>query len=735
MAKRSKMSDVELSALLDGQIADAVAYDESELAEHREQALEYIEGEMRDTPAEEGKSSVVSYDVRDTMAWILPGIMRVFLASDRVAIYEPEKPNDEPFAAQATDLVNYIFLKECSGYKVLFETLYDGLALGNGILKHWWDDTPEHKVERFSNLSDDAFTALVAPDDVEVLEHSERPAVAVMPEEAAMLSPDAPAPTTHDVKIKRLASKGRIVVEALPPEDFLIERAATALDEKVRFVAHISTPTRSDLIKQGYERDIVEALPTHYVETEEDADDARDHLNQRTGTDDADKSVEKVKIYECYVLVDTDGDGIAERRMVVMGDKGGRRGERKILKNEEWGDDLPFTDLVPDPVAHRWRGRSLFDKLHDIQRIKTVLSRQTLDNLYRVNNPQRVALEGAVENMDALVNNEIGEVIRVNRPDAIQDLTVPFVAEKTFGALAYFDEVIAKRTGVSASSMGLDPETLQNQTAQAVAQQQSSSQSMVELYARNIAEVGLRRLFRCLLRLLVKHQDKTRAIRLRDEWVEMDPQAWNADMDATVNVGLGAGSRDRDMAMLRFVMEIQEKIFMAMGPSNPLVGLSEIRNAFAKAIEAAGMRAPEQFVREFGKDEEQQMMQAKAQQPPPPDPKMLEMQAKQQLEQQKAQADVQMQQQRGQVDVQLAMQKQEADAALAMRKLDMEFQGRQQQMQAEAQLRREQMVAEIQLKREQMQAEIAMKRELGVYSTDAQTAATVSKTEMGGNVG
>ena len=723
--ERKRMTDVELSALLSGQIADAVAYDESELAENRERALEYIEGEMSDTPAEEGKSSVVSYDVRDTLSWILPGIMRVFLASDRVVVYEPVRPGDEAFSDQATDLINHVFLKECDGYKVLYEAIYDGLALGNGVVKHYWDATPTTKVSEHSGLSDDVFTDLASDPDVEVLEHTQTETVGLDGMPAAL----------HEVKIRRTMSKGRIVAEALPPEDFLIERSATVLDETVRFCAHEDTPTRSDLIKAGFDRKTVDELPTWYEETEEGASDARDRLNQRTGTDDHDKSVERVRIHECYVLVDYDGDGIAERRLVVMGDKGGPKGERKILKNEEWNDDLPFTDLVPDPVAHRWRGRSLFDKLHDVQRIKTVLSRQTLDNLYRVNNPQRLALKDAVHNMDALINNEIGETIIVDRLDAVTDLAVPFVAEKTFGALAYFDEVIAKRTGVSASSMGLDPETLQNQTAQAVASQQSASQSMVELYARNIAETGLRRLFRCLLRLLVKHQDRAKAIRLRDTWVEMDPRSWNADMDATVNVGLGAGSRDRDMAMLRFVLEIQERIMATLGPGNPLVGLAEVRNSFAKAIEAAGMRAHEQFVKEFGREEEEQMLQMQAQQPPPPDPKMLEAQAKTQLEQQKAQADVQMQQAKAGADVDLAMRKAEADAALAMRKLEAEFALKREQMVAEAQMRREQMAAEMQLRREQMQAELQIKRELGMYSTDSMTAATVSKTQMGGEVG
>ena len=174
MAKSKRMTTSELSSLCDGQISDAVSYEESELSPIRDKALEYREGEMKDLPAEEGKSSVVSYDVNDTIAWVKPGLMRIFLSSDRVVEYEPVGPGDEQYAEQATDYINYLFLKVCKGYKLLLTAFDDGLGLGNGIIKHWWDKSPDYEVETFSGLSDDAFTLLVSEDDVEVIEHTQR---------------------------------------------------------------------------------------------------------------------------------------------------------------------------------------------------------------------------------------------------------------------------------------------------------------------------------------------------------------------------------------------------------------------------------------------------------------------------------------------------------------------------------------------------------------------------------
>jgi hypothetical protein len=176
MAKTTGMSDADLAALLDGQINDAIAYDASDLWHSREKALDYFEGRMPDLPSQAGRSSVVSRDVADVHGLVMPGLLRVFLATDTVAIFEPRQQRDEKFAKQATDYVNYLTLRECDGYRQLRAAISDALLLGNGVLKHWWDPTKEYTTEDFTGLSDDAYTQLVADDEVEeVLEHSEYP--------------------------------------------------------------------------------------------------------------------------------------------------------------------------------------------------------------------------------------------------------------------------------------------------------------------------------------------------------------------------------------------------------------------------------------------------------------------------------------------------------------------------------------------------------------------------------
>src|SRR5215207_5965192 len=176
MAKKKGVSKTELTALLDGQIADARDYDSGDLSAKRIKALEYEEGTMVDVPALKGRSSVVSRDVADTIGLIEPGIIRVMLGADEIVRYEPKRPEHEDIAKQETDYVNHIVMMECDGYRQLKFAIRDGLRHGNGIIKHFWDPTPKYSVERFTGLDDTAYNQLVADEEVEeVLEHTEYP--------------------------------------------------------------------------------------------------------------------------------------------------------------------------------------------------------------------------------------------------------------------------------------------------------------------------------------------------------------------------------------------------------------------------------------------------------------------------------------------------------------------------------------------------------------------------------
>lgn len=688
-----KLTEDEIGGLAQAEIAAAIEYDRSDFLKDRVRAIEYYRGEMRDLPAEEGRSTVTTHDVQDTIGWMLPGLMRVFFSADQLGRYEPQKPNDEPAARQATDYVNYVIMRECDGYQVFWDVFHDALLHANGIVKHWWDTTPKVETHIVTGLTDDQLAMLLQEDDVEVIEHS-------VDESYPEMGP------LHALKFNHTYKGGCLKIAACPPEEFLIDRRATCIED-ARFVGHRKLMKRSDLIEMGFKRDDVEKLPTFGSLSYDRVELARrEQVGAFVSPPGTDKSTEEVEVIECYLMADQDGDGVAERLRVWMG--GG--GSTKVLDWEVWESDVPFTDFVAERVPHRWQGRSVFNDTEDIQRVKTVLLRQFLDNMYQSNIPDRVVDETKVENPDALYDRQIGNVIRVKGDPgaAVFNATVPFVAKEALTGLDYMDQMIERRTGVSRSTMALDLEALQNQSATAVNAAQSAAYSKIELIARNFAEMGFKRFFRCVLKLLVENQDRPKTIRLRDQWVDMDPRGWNADMDFDVNVGLGSGSRDRDVAILMQVATKQEQIMQLAGPVNPICDLEKYSNTLRKLVEMAGLRNPDTF---FGEVNQQTLQQFQQQQGQKPDPKVEAEKAKIQIEGQKAQAQMQLEQQKAAASIETQRQKNALDMEAQREKHAMDMQIAREKAEFERQQRQEDAVLNAQLRREEMQLEAALTQE------------------------
>lgn len=551
------------------------------------------------------------------------------------------------------------------------------------------------------------------------------------------LQPPPGLPMLYDVKIKRCIKSGQIKCKNFPPEDFLIDPLATKLrGGQGRFFGDVSRMTRSEAkLKFPKKKALIDELPAYTVAAgeygrEKQARDQRFWSFRETQTDPAS---EEIEIVECYIQVDYDCDGVAEWRQVCLG---ANHGENSILSNEEVGDH-PYDSITPNPMPHRYRGRSLYDDVGDIQRVKTVVERQLLDNVYLLNQQQLAVNASVVVNMDALTNPEIGGVVITNGPpgDAILPLVIPFQADKIMGTLQYFDQIMEKRTGVSRSTLAMDTDALQYQTATAVNQTQTSAYSKVETYARNIAECGgLKELFGRLLKLFVENQKSVKHIKVQGEFVPMDPRGWNADMNVTINIGLGSGSRDRDLATLGGIAQKQELAIQGLQtPFNPICNVSHLFNTYRKMGETAGLKNPEQFFPEITNDAVTQMAQQQSQNKQPP-PEVMKIQADMQLGQQKLQNDTQMKQ----MEIQGKMQGDNNRAQLDQRQAEQKAQIEQVQAQAdiatqqrkaetEAQLARQRFDLESELKQQEFALNLALKR----AELIAKHAGPQGKDEMG----
>lgn len=698
------MSDDDLATMLDRLIRDCKNYRDDTLMPARLKAQEYYDGTMKDTPSDDNRSAVVSRDVRAAIKKVMPSIVRTILGNDKVVEYEPVAEGDEDSSEQATIYVNNVVLPESGGYDAIKDAIHDALLLRNGILT-WYHEAKTKVCEsEHSGLDDMAFAQLVNDDYVEVLEHSERP------EEVMVPGPDGtfePTPTTvHDVRIRRREVYRCNRIASVPMEEFLIHPDALSIEE-AQCVGRNMTMTRSDLIAMGYDRAFVEGLPAISANDNDEEEFARRGVEDIEN--EASPAMDEIDYHEIYVRVDYDNDGIAELRRICLA--GGCKA-KNILANDIV-EEAPFADVVCERRPHQWEGQSLCDDILDIQRIKTVLHRNTLDNLYWQNNLQPIVQEGQVLNPESVLQRNFGEPIRVKSGtptnEAVGYSTVPFVANESFQMLAYMDDVLTDRTGISDAASGLAPDALQNMTAKATALIEQAGIGQIEMIVRTMANGGIKRMFLGLLKLIIRHQDKPRTVRLSDKWVEFDPRSWNAGMDATVNTGLGAGTRERDMLVMQQVIGLQKELLTAFGPDNPFVKPDNLYNSISKMTEAAGLKSVDLY---FTKPDPQEI-QAKLSQPKP-DPEMMKAQAQMAVEKFKAGIDMQMTDKKMQADAAKEKAQMEADLQVKLAELqkDGELQAQQiaaarQKEQEELAFKREELATKVMLEREKMDREDA----------------------------
>jgi len=622
MAKKIiELSDPKLRSLLSNQIDNALGYLGGHLSQSRRKSLEYYLGDKLGTEID-GRSQVVSTDVSDTIESILPNLLRVFTASDNVVRCDPVTAEDVPLAEQASAYLNHVFYKENNGFQLLYNFFKDALIEKNGFLKIYYDESETVEHETYKNLTKAEKDALNdTKDDIEEVEEE------VFEDESAkedyeklieqyeargidVSQVQKPDFTLYNCKIKRTKKAGKVKIESVPPEEFLISRNAKSIDD-ADFVSHKVLMSRSDLVAMGYDEEEVNSLP----KSDEDIFNTEEIVRSRNidefNIDSAtDKSTEKVLIYESYVRYDFDEDGIAElRKIISAGDSGSM-----VLENMPC-DNIPFVTITPIPMPHRFYGRSISELVEDIQLMKSTVMRQLLDNMYLTNN-NRVAIMDGMVNMDDLLTTRPGGVVRTKQPpnQVMQPLQAQPISNQAFPMLNYLDTVREARTGITKSAQGLDADTLNSKTATGVNALMTQTQMRSELIARIFAETGVKDLFRKIFELMIKYQDKEKIVMLNNQYVPVRPTEWKDKFNINIVVGLGTGSKEQQTITLNNILERQLQAFQLQGGKEmPMVTLKNMYNTLSKIIENAGLKNVESYF--VNPDVGKQMMPPPA--PPP----------------------------------------------------------------------------------------------------------------------
>jgi hypothetical protein len=654
-----KMDDYKLNSIISSEITDSLNHFDSEFSQGRIRAMDFYLGEPFGNEVE-GRSSVVSTEVSDTIEAIMPNLMRVFTANDKYVRFSPRTAEDVERAEQVSDYVNYIINHDNEGYKILYNWFKDALLFRLGVVKYFYEEEESVTEEEYNDLDENELAILLANPDIEVVEQQETVINSYMEDDGTLV----PLESSYDLSVRVTERKGKIKVINVPPEEFLVNRRATSLED-AHFVAHRTTMTVSDLVAMGYDREEVEKYAgTYDLNSEEERTNRFQDLEASTGIDPADPTLREVIYYECIIKVDYDGDGIAERRRIcAIGNEG-----THILHNEPF-DHVPFAVVSPILMPHRLIGRSVYDMTEDLQVIKSTLMRQYLDSVYTSTLPRMVAVEGQV-NLDDLLEGTAGGIIRARQPGMVQAITGTPVGGEIRPLMDYLDNIKEQRTGMSRASQGLDANALQSTTASAISATVRGAQVKLESYARTMAETGVKDLFKGILHLVTKYDNKPRIVRLRNNFVPIDPREWTSEFDVVVQVGLGTADDEQKIAFLTQIAAKQEQILMQLGPSNPVVTMSQYVNTLRSIAEIGGFKDADMF---FSNPQQIQMMQQQQQQQPPqPDPmiamKQQQMEAELALKREKMQADIQLERERMTMEIELRRQELQAEAELRMAK-------------------------------------------------------------------
>ncbi len=580
--KPKQLTDDEIETIVATAITDAVDFVESEISPERVKAQRYFDGET-DLGFEDGRSRVVATKVRDAIRGIKPSLMRIFLSTERPVEFVPRGPEDTQGAEQATAYMHWKF-GEINGYKVLSDVFHDALVKKNGIAKIYWEEYQTGKTYTFTNLNDEEFALIVNEDDIEVIEHSE--VIEVEMDQMGMQVQTR----KHDIKIIKTHDDGKLCVESVPPEEFFVDRNARSIEDAY-VVAHRTEMRVADVVAMGFDFDEISEL-SGISETDSLVDEEdfarRGYSRDRAEEDYNDPSMKVVLITEAYMRVDVDGTGVPLLHKFTMGGSG-----YKLLDLMPC-DNVPFAVFECDPEPHAFYGRSIADLIMNDQDASTSMLRGMLDNVALTNQPRQQVVED-LTNMDDVLNNEIGAIVRVKQMGAIQDLSVPFIAGSTLPAMQYMDEQTEQKTGVSRASLGLDPDALQNATATAVATTMQAGAGQVEVIARNFAEGGMRQMFKLMLDLMIKNTTDEEMMRLNGRFIPVDPRVWNSAMDVSINVGLGTGKDETKIAALNQALQMQIQIYQTYGPQNGLVTMTQIRNSLGDVLAMSGIRNTDRY--------------------------------------------------------------------------------------------------------------------------------------------
>ena len=630
-----KLEDDDILVMVDTNIRQSIGYYDSDLARERKKVADYYNATLP-RPAHDGNSRYVSQDVYDSVESMKAALLETFSSGNKIVKFAPQGPEDVQLASVCSAYTDYVLFRQNDGYGLFRSVIHDGLIARVGTAKVFWQEMFEEDLKEFTGLSQDELDMVLSDEDVDLVESDT--------DEQGLLSG----------VISTKVDTSKCCVESIPPEELLIESQAVSLDS-VNFVAHRTRKTLSELREMGFSEEKLDKIGDAHEDVELETDPEilarHDHIGADRGHNSHgyQDQVRNIMVYEAYIYLDIEATGVAKLHRVL---KAGN-----VLLDVEQVNRIPFVCFSPLPIPHAFYGSNFAEKLVATQNARTVLTRSILDHAMITNNPRYMVVKGGLTNPRELIDNRVGGLVNVSRPDAISPMPQASLNPFVFQTLQLLDEDKEDNTGVSRLSQGLNKDALSKQNSAAMVEQLATmSQQRQKIIARNFANQFVKPLFHMIYQICVENENQQKIIDLSGEFVMVDPSVWESKRDVMVQLHLGYGEQEAESQKHMAMHQL-----FSQDPS--LAPMYQPQNAYAlikDAMEQAGilnvsdyLTPPDQLPKPEP-DPAQQMQMEMAQ-------KQIELQERQTaVAEAKAQVDAQV----AQMKMQLEQMKAEAQHAL-----------------------------------------------------------------------
>ena len=547
-----KMTEHELVSLVGEAERQAAIFSGDLMADNTKYLEAYLGDKTGDFAAVPNQSSVVSTDIADVVEADMPSLARVFLGSGDIITFQPNTNNEVEIAeAEAkTKYVNWIVRNQPDSFQLIHNWLKDAEIQKNGVVKYFIEEQKDVEMveyedvdaQELSEIRDSLVGSTVDKIKIDVVEQEEN-------EETQ----------TFNIKFRVTTEKKKVCIINIPPESFLITRNAASLDT-AEMVGDRVRKTRSELLADGFSKDLITQLPTvsdkAVQESNINAVRNRDQGGSITESTISEWASEYVEISDLYIKIDFDGDGIAERRHVMI--------SGNVVLVNEYFNHVPYASLSAILMPHKAIGRSRAEVTYQTQLQKTALVRGMNDNIYMVNNPRNVVHDDV--DLDDMLTVRTNGIVRLDEDSnilpgqAVFPLQIPYIGDRTLQVIQYIDQARAQTSGTLLASQGLDADALEQETATRFNGVQEAGTAKIELIARNYAETGFRKLYEGIAWLVSRYQDTETEFRVLGKALKVNPKSWKYSHNIESNVGLGAGDNEKLVAARQGIYQIQQQL-------------------------------------------------------------------------------------------------------------------------------------------------------------------------------